>query len=90
MTGMSVAEHDLRARGGRLAGTVRTLLHEGRVRRIVVKDARGRTVLNVPLTAGAVAFVAAPFVTVLAGLAAVAAGWTIDVDRPSQRRSAER
>ncbi|MEV4805337.1 DUF4342 domain-containing protein [Nonomuraea sp. NPDC049421] len=66
------------------AGTLKTLLHEGNVRRIVVKDAYGRTVMDVPLAAGAVAFVAAPLVTVVAGLTAVAAGWTIDVQRPGQ------
>ncbi|GAB2953309.1 DUF4342 domain-containing protein [Nonomuraea fastidiosa] len=79
---MSVAEHGLTS--GRLADTVKTLLHEGKVRRIIIRDARGRTVLNVPLTAGAVAFVAAPFLTVVAGLAAVAAHWTIDIEQPAQ------
>ncbi|MEV4476526.1 DUF4342 domain-containing protein [Nonomuraea sp. NPDC049504] len=69
------------AREDRVAGTLKTLLREGHVRRIVVKDARGRTVMDVPLTAGAVASVAAPLVTVVAGMTAVAAGWTIDVVR---------
>ncbi|GAA1695421.1 DUF4342 domain-containing protein [Nonomuraea maheshkhaliensis] len=78
---MTVTEEGAKVRGAELARRLRTALHEGNVRRIIVKDAHGRTVMEVPLTAGAVAFVAAPFLTVLAGLAAVGAEWTIRVER---------
>ncbi|UBU18296.1 DUF4342 domain-containing protein [Nonomuraea gerenzanensis] len=81
---MTATRESVEAGGTEFADKVRYVLHEGHVRRVIVKTAHGRTVMNVPLTAGAVAFVAAPFLTVVAGLAAVAADWTITIERPVQ------
>ncbi|MFB4284155.1 DUF4342 domain-containing protein [Nonomuraea sp. MTCD27] len=40
--------------------------------------------MELPVTMGAVAFVAAPFLTVAAAVAALAAEWTIDIERQLQ------
>lgn len=81
---MTVTKEDVKVRGTDLARKLKTALHEGNVHRIIVKDSHGHTVMEVPLTAGAVAFVAAPFLTVIAGLAAVAAEWTLRIERQIQ------
>ncbi|WP_187414674.1 DUF4342 domain-containing protein [Nonomuraea sp. PA05] len=81
---MTVAKEHVRSRGTELAGKIKNVLHEGNVRRIIVKDSHGRAVMEVPVTVGAVAFVAAPFLTVAATLAAVASEWTVRVERQVQ------
>ncbi|MEU8359772.1 DUF4342 domain-containing protein [Nonomuraea sp. NPDC048882] len=81
---MTVTKEDVKVRGTELARKLKTALHEGNVHRIIIKDSHGHTVMEIPLTAGAVAFVAAPFLTVLAGLAAVAAEWTFRIERQLQ------
>lgn len=64
-----------------LVTKVRQLLHEGTVRRIVVKNDDGHTVMEIPVTAGVVALVALPIVTAVGAIAALANDWTIQVYR---------
>ncbi|WP_037321361.1 DUF4342 domain-containing protein [Amycolatopsis orientalis] len=60
---------------------VQQLVHEGNVRRIVVKDTQARVVLDVPLSAGIVAAVLAPVVTAAGAITALAGPWSITVER---------
>ena len=64
-----------------LVEKVKGLLHEGTVRRIVVKNDAGHTVMEIPVTAGLVAVVALPIVTAIGAIAALANDWTIQVYR---------
>jgi hypothetical protein len=72
---------ELQVSGKKLVSTVKKIVREGNVRRVVVKNATGRTVLDIPLNAGVVGVVLLPFWAALAGLAAVAAQYTIVVER---------
>lgn len=55
--------------GKDLADKIQQLIHEGNVRRIIVKDERGHTFIEIPLTVATIGVVAAP---VLAAVGAVA------------------
>jgi hypothetical protein len=70
-----------RLRGEALVEKVRELLHEGTVRRVVIKNDKGHTVMEIPVTAGVVAAIAAPVVTAVAAIAALASEWTIQIER---------
>ena len=65
---------------------VREIIHEGNVRRIIIKDARGATYLEIPLAIGVVGVLIAPVLAAVGALAAVASSFTIDVERRSRRR----
>ncbi|MEV4058031.1 DUF4342 domain-containing protein [Amycolatopsis sp. NPDC049688] len=67
-------------RGQELVARVKELIHQGNVRRIRVKNDEGHTVLEIPVTAGVVAAIAAPVVTAIGAIAALAKEWTIEVD----------
>ena len=60
---------------------VEELVHEGNVRRIVVKDARGVTVMEVPLTVGLVGVALLPVWTAIGAIAALAADFTLQLER---------
>ena len=63
---------ELEVAGSQLVERVRELIEEGNVRRLIIRNAEGRTLLEIPLTIGAVAGGALlVFYPVLAGLAAV-------------------
>ncbi len=64
-----------------LVGKVKGLIHEGNVRRILVKNSEGHTVMEIPVTAGVIAAVALPIVTAVSAIAALANDWTIEVHR---------
>lgn len=60
---------------------IEQLVREGTVRRIVVRNDQGRTVLDVPVAVGLVAVLMAPMLTVAGSALALAGGWKIDVER---------
>jgi hypothetical protein len=59
---------------------VKKLVHEGNVRRVVVKQ-DGRTVVEFPLIVGVIGTVFAPILAAGGALAAVVSDCTIEVDR---------
>jgi len=70
-----------RLRGEALVEKVKELIHEGNVRRLILKNDKGHTVMEIPVTAGVVAAIAAPVVTAIGAVTAIASEWTIEVDR---------
>ena len=67
--------------GNKLKSTLKGILREGNVRRVVIKNASARTVLDVRLAAGVAGAVLLPFWAAVAGIAALAANYTIVVER---------
>ena len=74
---------ELQVMGNQLLATVERLIHEGNVRRIIIKQ-EGRTVLEIPLTIGVVGAVLAPMLAAVGALGAVLANCTIEVVRTEQ------
>jgi Domain of unknown function (DUF4342) len=70
-----------RVRGEALVAKVQDLLHEGTVRRLVVKNDDGHTVMEIPVVAGVVAAVVAPILTAVGAIAALANDWKIEIER---------
>jgi hypothetical protein len=68
---------------GQLVDAVKKLLHEGNVRRIVIKQEE-RTVAEFPLTVGVVGAVVAPVLAAVGALAAVLTDGTIEVERTTR------
>jgi hypothetical protein len=68
------------ARGGELLETVKRLIAEGNVRRVVVKQ-DGRVVAEFPLTVGVVGAVLAPVLAAIGALVALLTQCTIEVER---------
>lgn len=60
---------------------VKKLIHEGNVRRLLVRDAQGTTLIEVPLTVGVVGAVLAPAWAAIAAIAAIVADATIVVEK---------
>jgi len=68
-----------------LVGKIKNLLHEGNVRRIIVKDEKGTTLLEIPAWAGFIGAVLAPWLAALGVIAAIATKCTITVVRREDR-----
>jgi len=67
--------------GPALAEKIEQLIHEGNVRRIVVRNDKGRTVLDLPVAVGLIGLLMAPMIAGVGSVVALAGGWTIDVER---------
>ena len=81
MTDEQVKTSEFRVRGDHLVTRIKEILHEGNVRRIIIKNDEGRTLLEVPLTIGVVGAVLAPVWAALGALAALAADLRIVVEK---------
>ena len=69
-----------RVRGAELAGRVQQLIHEGNIRRIVIKH-EGHTIVEFPLTVGVAAAVVAAPVVAAGAIAALIKECSIEVKR---------
>jgi hypothetical protein len=81
MSDEKVWTEELRVRGDALVGKVRELVREGNVRRIIIKDSEGRTMIEIPLTLGVVGALVIPVWAAIGAIAALAADWSIVVER---------
>jgi hypothetical protein len=72
---------ELKVQGDALLSKVKELAHEGNVRRIIIKDSKGQTLIEVPLTVGVVGALVAPVAAGIGAIAALAADYSIVVER---------
>src|SRR5215510_65436 len=72
-----------KAESGNVLSKLKALIHEGNVRRVVVKN-DGRTIAEFPLTAGVVGAILAPVLAAIGALVALLQNCTIDVERERQ------
>jgi hypothetical protein len=90
---MSDQEHEkvwteeLKVKGEALLGKVKELAHEGNVRRIIIKDGQGKTLIEVPLSMGVVGALVAPVAAAVGAIAALAADYSIVVERREDGQS---
>jgi hypothetical protein len=67
--------------GDEVVHKVKELIHEGNVRRIIIKNDDGRTMLEVPLTIGLIGAALMPVLAAIGAAAALATRCTIVVER---------
>jgi hypothetical protein len=70
--------------GTELAEKVEHLIHEGNVRRIIIKDAQGNTYMEIPVTVATVGILAAPVLAALGTFAALVTSCSIVVERSEE------
>jgi hypothetical protein len=84
-----VAFHDfveeIQVLGKDLVEKVKSLIHEGNVRRIIVRDEHGNTFVEIPVTVAAVGAVLAPVLAALGTISALVAKFTIVVVRAEEK-----
>lgn len=67
--------------GEELLGKVKSLINEGNIRRIIIKDEAGKTLVELPLTFGVVGALIAPVLAAVGAIAALVTKCTIIVER---------
>jgi hypothetical protein len=67
--------------GDKLLAKARQLVHEGNVRRLIIKNEDGRTIIEAPLTIGVVGAVLLPLWAAIGAVAALVTNCTVEVER---------
>jgi hypothetical protein len=72
---------EFRVKGEEVLGKIKELIHEGNIRRIIIKDRDGKTMIEFPLTFGVVGAVLAPTLAAVGAVAALIGEATIVVEK---------
>jgi len=76
-----MAMEEFKATGANLMAKLKELIHEGNVRRIVLKNPEGRTLLDMPLNAGIAGAALLPFWAAVGAVAVLATDYSVLVER---------
>jgi hypothetical protein len=85
MPSQSFRTEEFRVSGEQLLAKIKELVHEGNIRRIVIKDKEGRTFMEIPLTVGVVGALLAPTLAAVGAIAALVAEATLVVEKSDSK-----
>ena len=72
---------EFKVEGEKLLAKIKELLHEGNIRRVIIKDKDGKTVMEVPMTIGIVGVLIAPQLAAIGAIAALLTEATVIVEK---------
>jgi hypothetical protein len=70
--------------GDELVGKIKEIVHEGNIRRIIIKNEEGKTLIEIPLTLGVIGAVLLPVWAAIGAIAALAVKFTVVVEKVEQ------
>lgn len=82
---IKIKKESFRVSGENLLKKVKEVIQEGNVRRIIIKDKKGKSIVEFPLTIGVVGAVIAPILAAVGAIAALIGECTISVEREDNK-----
>jgi hypothetical protein len=77
----NVRTEEFHVNGEELLSKIKNLVHEGNIRKIIIKDKDGKVLIEFPLTIGVVGLVLAPTLAAVGAIAALVTEATIVVEK---------
>ncbi len=74
-------KEEFKVKSEEIIGKVKELIHEGNVRRLIIKDEDGKIYLEIPVTFGVIGAIFAPVLAAVGAVAAMVANLKIEVIR---------
>ena len=81
MSKENVTYEEFKVNGEALISKIKDIIHEGNIRKIIIKDDKGNTYIEIPLTIGVVGTLLVPVWAAIGAIAALAANFTIVVEK---------
>jgi hypothetical protein len=75
---------EFKLEGGKVLDKIKDLIHQGNIRRIILKNEAGKTLIEIPLTLGLVGAALLPVFAAVGALAAVATRMVIVVEKTEE------
>ena len=72
---------EFKVEGEKLLSKVKELIHEGNIRKVIIKDKEGKTLMEVPMTFGVVGALIAPQLAAIGAIAALLTEATVIVEK---------
>lgn len=76
---------EFKVNGEELLGKIKQLVHEGNVRRIIIKNKEGAVLIELPLTFGVVGALLAPSLAAIGAVAALLTEATVVVEKDAAK-----
>ena len=70
--------------GEELISKIKELVHEGNIRRVIIQNEKGRTLIDIPLSLGVMGALLAPQLAAVGAIAALMTNGTIIVERAGE------
>ncbi len=86
---MATFSEEFKVKGKELLKKIEEIIKEGNVHRIIIKDSKGHTYLEIPVTIGILGALFAPILAAVGALAGMAANFTVEVVRKVDADEAE-
>ena len=77
----SFRTEEFKVEGEKLIAKIKELIHEGNIRKVIIKDKEGKTVMEIPMTFGIVGVLLAPQLAAIGAVAALLTEATIVVEK---------
>jgi len=81
MSDEKVFTEEFQVDGDELLSKIKELVHAGNIRRIIIRNEKGKTLIDIPLTIGVVGVLLAPQLAAVGAIAAVLSKGSIVVER---------
>jgi hypothetical protein len=81
MTNPNTRTEEFHIDGDKLVAKIKELVHEGNIRRILIKNEEGKTLMEFPVTLGVVGAVLAPQLAAIGAVAALVTRCTLVVEK---------
>lgn len=75
---------EFRVEGEKIVSKIKELIHEGNIRKVIIKDKEGKTMMEIPVTFGVVGVLLAPQLAAIGAIAALLTEATIVVEKSEQ------
>ena len=85
MSKFHTGTEEFRVNGEQLVAKIKEILHESNIRRLIIKDKDGRTLIEVPLTIGVVGVILVPVWAAIGAIAALVAEATVVVEKVEEK-----
>ena len=72
---------EFRVEGEKIIAKIKELLHEGNIRKVIIKDKDGKVLMEIPVTIGVVGVLIAPQLAALGAIAALLSEATVVVEK---------
>jgi hypothetical protein len=80
-------KEEFRVKSEELVEKVKQLIHEGNVRRLIIKDEDGKVYLEIPVTFGLIGVLIAPMLAAVGAVAALVANLKVEVVRDNEKET---
>ncbi|HCK67271.1 MAG TPA: hypothetical protein DIW23_08530 [Anaerolineae bacterium] len=78
---MSGRTEEFKVDGEKLVAKIKELIHEGNIRKVIIKDKDGKVMMEIPVTFGVVGVLLAPQLAAIGAIAALLTEATIVVEK---------